>query len=63
MPSFDGQTTDAENSRAPLKVQKPGDDLKLVKSQSAQEIAREDYKKSEVVNVGTPSDIIAPEQS
>ena len=63
MASFDGQTTDDENSRAPLKVTKPGDDVKTVSSQSAQAIARQDYKTDETIGPGTPADIIAPEQS
>jgi len=57
------QGTDDENNRAPLKVGKPGDATKTVSSKSAQLIAKEGYRESPVVDVGTGSDIIAPEQS
>jgi hypothetical protein len=41
MASFEGQSTDGENNRAPLKVGKPGDSTKKISSKSAQEIAKE----------------------
>jgi len=63
MPDFAAQSTDAENNRSPLKVGKPGDATKTISSKSAQAIAKEGYRESPVVDAGTPSDIIAPEQS
>ncbi len=41
MSSFEGQSTDAENSRALHKSKNAGDDLKQVKSASAQAIAHD----------------------
>jgi hypothetical protein len=48
------QGTDDENNRAPLKVGKPGDDTSLISNKSAQAIAKEGYRESPVVDVGTP---------
>lgn len=64
MATFEGQSTDAENSRPLLKVQKPGDDTKSKSLGTIQSIARS-VPPSENVQGGSGGGdaVVAPEQS